>query len=90
MSDGARAPRAAVSDTKGCEDCEHCRPSMLFTLCQHDQAKYTYDGREEFHTIQHMRDTFVGLCGSAMKLRKMSAATKPSGDGRKWDRSVLA
>jgi hypothetical protein len=41
---------------------------MLFTLCTRPESKYTYDGRDDFHTIQHMRDTYVGLCGEDRKL----------------------
>ena len=60
--------RQAQADTTGCEACKHCRPSMLFTLCTRPESKYTYDGRDDFHTIQHMRDALVGLCGEDRKL----------------------
>lgn len=69
MSKGTQL-RVAESDTKDCEDCVHCRPSMLFTLCMHSASRYSVAGNEDFHTIQHMRDLHVGLCGSDMKLRK--------------------
>ena len=58
-----QGPRVAYGDTAGCEQCVNCRPSMLFTLCQARQSEYRVDGVVQFHTIQHMRDENVGLCG---------------------------
>ena len=70
MSRGTQL-RVAQADTRGCEACQSCRPSMLFTICTHPKAQYVYDGKPAFHTIQHMRDVHIGLCGSDMKLRKL-------------------
>jgi hypothetical protein len=60
--------RVAQADTTGCEACRHCRPSMLFTLCTHPKAGYVYDGKADQHTIQHMRDIHIGLCGADKQL----------------------
>jgi len=47
-------------------------PTMLFTLCNAKPSEYIIDGKIQFHTIQHMRDMFVGECGDEMRLRKVS------------------
>lgn len=70
MSRGTRL-RTAYADTRGCEACKHCRPSMLFTLCIHPSSMHTYAGTPDFHTVQHMRDVQTGECGSDMKLREL-------------------
>lgn len=85
MSTAAKAPRVAHADVLGCEACKFYQPSMLFTLCTAKDAEYRVDGDVQHHTIQHMRDEFVGLCGLEMKLRKIE---KPK-SGRKWDRGNL-
>ena len=60
---------------------------MLFTLCTHPNASYVMDGNTEFHTIQHMRDQFVGECGSEMRLRKVETPQPAAkSDKRKWNR----
>lgn len=60
--------RQAQADTTGCAGCKHCRETALFKLCTAPMSRYTYDGKDDFHTIQHMRDIFVGPCGEDKKL----------------------
>ncbi len=67
-----RGARAVYANTAGCETCQHCMPTMLFTLCNAKPSEYIIDGKIQFHTIQHMRDMFVGECGDEMRLRKVS------------------
>lgn len=68
---GKRGLRDAVSDISGCEDCRHRVVDALFTLCGHAKAEYKVDGKIELHTIQHMRDIYVGAC-SEMQLREVA------------------
>ena len=84
-----RGSREVKADIAGCETCQHRLQTALFTLCQHPTSKYNIGGKEDFHTVQHMRDEFVGECGAAMALKKAEAPRKP-GDGRKWDRKAVA
>lgn len=66
-----RGARSAWADTTGCEACRYCKPGMLFTLCRHPDSEYIREGKTELHTIQHMRDVYVGECGQEMRLREI-------------------
>lgn len=77
-----RGARVVQSETSGCDTCVHRIETSLFTLCQHEQSGYIHDHKLEFHTVQHMRDSFVGLCGDEMRLRKLADQPK----GLKWER----
>jgi hypothetical protein len=53
-----------------CAGCEFSTKTSLFELCAHEQSKYTYDAKEDLHTIQHMRGD-GGTCGQAHRLFKV-------------------
>lgn len=76
-----RGARVVQSDIAGCETCKFFTPGVLFTLCSAQDAEYRIDNKVELHTVQHMRDSFVGACGDEMRLRKID---QPK--GLKWER----
>jgi hypothetical protein len=65
-----RALRDVWADISGCESCIHYTETALFKLCDHDQAGYKSGYFMDQHTVQHMRDEYIGLCGPEMKLRE--------------------
>lgn len=54
--------REYVTNTEGCDQCDHYDGSGVFEVCRHRLADYRYEGRDEAHTIQHMREK-SGQCG---------------------------
>lgn len=60
--------KTRITDTASCVGCEHYQPPGIFELCKHERSAYTYDGREDFHTVQHMREEHAP-CGLTGKLR---------------------
>lgn len=70
-SGAQRGARVVSSNTIGCMACKYYQPTVLFTLCTHRDSMYKIGEVEDFHTIQHMRDDFVGLCGDDMKLQEV-------------------
>ena len=63
--------RSYVTDTAGCAQCEHYDDSGVFELCQHPLSTYRLDGREDVHTVQHMREQSApcGLSRTHFKAR---------------------
>jgi hypothetical protein len=49
-------------DITGCSECEHFKDTTIFRLCTHTSSAFKYDDKEEFHTIQHMREEYAP-CG---------------------------
>ena len=43
-----------------CHECAHHEPTTVFDLCKHSSSRYSIAGKEDFHTIGHMRS--VGAC----------------------------
>lgn len=59
--------REYVTDITGCGDCKHRDDKNIFQLCKHEQSQYRYDGKADYHTIQHMREQ-RSPCGLDKKL----------------------
>lgn len=68
-SGAQRGARMVSSDVSGCTDCKYRQETTLFTLCMHKDSHYKVGEIEDFHTVQHMRDSFVGVCGDDMRLK---------------------
>lgn len=68
-SGAQRGARTVSSDVTGCADCPHVHKTTLFTLCGHADSLYKVGSVEDYHMIQHMRDSFVGPCGDEMRLK---------------------
>lgn len=47
---------------KSCAECKHCESGLVFELCLRDESKYSIAGKDDFHTIGHMRGP-RGACG---------------------------
>lgn len=60
--------RPTLVDVTGCHKCGHYWDSGLFELCMHAQSQYGVDGKQDHHTIQHMRGE-LGKCGPDKRLR---------------------
>lgn len=60
--------RTNAVDIVGCKRCQLHKNVVVFELCTHEYSAYTYDGKPEHHTCQHMRS---GPCGPTMSLRVM-------------------
>lgn len=71
-SGNRRGAREAYANVASCETCIHRVTESLFTLCGHPESEYSVSGIVQLHTIQHMRDIYVGLCGADAKLREVS------------------
>lgn len=60
---------AQVVDISLCRDCALYKNVIVFSLCVHEQSKYTAGGvvGDSFHTCQHMRQD-GGKCGRSGQL----------------------
>jgi len=52
-------------DPRSPEPCQFYADSGLFELCLAGDSQYVADGKQDWHTIQHMRSD--GTCGEAWR-----------------------
>ena len=54
-------------DPSECFNCVSHKKTALFHLCVHEKSEYSFDGKSDYHTVQHMRQEY-GECGEGKVL----------------------